>query len=95
VENEGGVIDREDETTTRVSSSEDEGTRVSRIAKAKVVRKRGLIAKALGTNLRNEKKRAVELSSHSDIALEGGRKTGDRSDDEEGNITLDEIVVAT
>jgi hypothetical protein len=95
VEIEGEIIDKADETTTGISSSEDEGTRVSRIAKAKVVRKRGLIAKALGTNLRNGKKRAVELSSDCDIVLEGGSKTGDRPDDEEGNITLDEIVVAT
>jgi hypothetical protein len=95
VETEGEVIDREDETTTGMSSSEDEGTRVSRIARAKVVRKRGLIAKALGMNLRSGKRRAVELSSGSDIALGGGSKTGDTSDDEEGNKTLDEIVVAT
>jgi hypothetical protein len=95
VETEGEVIDREDETTTGMSSSEDEGTRVSRIARAKVVRKRGLIAKALGMNLRSGKRRAVELSSGSDIALGGGSKTGDTSDDEEGKKTLDEIVVAT
>jgi hypothetical protein len=59
-----------------------------------VVRKRGLIAKALGKNLRSGKKRAVELSSDNDIVLDGGSKTGDRSD-EEGDATLDEIVVAT
>ena len=46
-------------------------------------------------NLRSGKRRAVELSSGSDIALGGGSKTGDTSDDEEGNKTLDEIVVAT
>jgi hypothetical protein len=89
VETEGEVIDRENETTTGVSRGEDEGTRVLQVAKARVVRKRRLIAKALRMNLRNGKKRAVELSSDSDIALEGSSKTGDGSDDEEGNITLD------
>jgi hypothetical protein len=39
-----------------------------------VVRKRGLIAKALGKNLRSGKKRAVELSSDNDIVLDGGSK---------------------
>jgi hypothetical protein len=111
VETEGEVIDREDETTTGISNSEDEGTRVSRIARVKVVQKRGLIAKALGMNLRSgskeqvyvpdpictvkDKRRAVELSSGSDIALGRGSKTGDTSDNKEGNKTLDEIVVAT
>ena len=94
VEIEGEVIDKADESPTGICSSEDEGRRVSRIAKAKVLRKRGLIAKALGTNLRNGKERAVELSSDGDMAFEGCSKTGDRSDND-GNITLDENVVAT
>jgi hypothetical protein len=94
VEVEGEVIDRAEETSTGVSSSEDEATRVSRIVKAKAMRKRGLVAKAQGTNLRKGRKRVVELSSDDDIVL-GGSKTSDGSSDEEGNTTLDEIVVAT
>jgi hypothetical protein len=74
VDVEGEVIERADETSTGVSSSEDEATRVSRIVKAKAVRKRGLIAKAQGTNLRKWRKRVVELSSDDDIVLEGGSR---------------------
>jgi hypothetical protein len=95
VEFGGEIITRADETSTGVSSSEDEATRVSRIIKAKAVRKRGLIAKAQGTNLRKGRKRVVEISSDDDIELEGDGTTSSESGDEEGNATLDEIVVAT
>jgi hypothetical protein len=48
-----------------------------------------------GTNLRKGRNRVVELSLDDNIVLEGGSKTSNRSSDEEGNTTLDKIVVAT
>ena len=65
---------------------------VSRIAKANVVEKRGLIAKAQGTNLRNGRKRVAGLSSDDDIIL-GGSETSDGSGDE-GIATPNQIIVA-
>jgi hypothetical protein len=56
VETEGEIIDRENETTTSVSSSEDEGTRVSRIAKAKVVEKEDLLRRRSGRIYEMEEK---------------------------------------